>query len=329
MIRIKVIGAIGNKFCHAKALAFGGRYEFTFDPNASQYDWLVVYSDIPRRGDGTYAAGYEPLACPRAHTILTTNEPVSIKYYGRVNCLQYGYMLTNRPFEPERHPGYVFGRGYYSWQTGRTWQEEQAFAVPPKTRTISVICSAKMPRQANFRARRRLVEDLVRRMPELEWYGWGVRRLDHQYEAMDEYRYTVAVENHIAPGHWTEKIADAILSECLAFYAGDPDLGKILPPDSFVPIPVDDPEAAYRIIRKAIDGKEYEKRLPAIREAKRLLLTKYNFCHQVIALIESGKPSAHESPDVGPQRIYERHVLRRRDMRALLSDVWHHIRIGK
>jgi hypothetical protein len=77
------------------------------------------------------------------------------------------------------------------------------------------------------------------------------------------------------------------LGECLTFYAGDPDVGTWLPPDSFVPIPLDDHMEAEKIIKAAISEGLFEKRIEAVREAKRLILTKYNFWAQVIEVIES------------------------------------------
>ena len=37
--------------------------------------------------------------------------------------------------------------------------------------------------------------------------------------------------------HWTEKFADAILCECLPFYAGDPALTEVFPAESLIPRP--------------------------------------------------------------------------------------------
>ena len=121
---------------------------------------------------------------------------------------------------------------------------------------------------------------------------YGVKGFGRKFEVLDPYRYHVAVENHVAEHHWTEKIADALLCECLPFYAGDPALSEVLPPDSFIPIPLDDPAEAERIVCESIAAGEYEKRLPAIREAKRLLLTKFNFWAQVLAIVKSAPPVA-------------------------------------
>jgi len=293
---------------------------FTQDRACRDYDWLVVFDEMP------YSR--EDLACPPDRTILATWEPISIKSYSRAYTRQFGHLLSNRPPEAENHPHYFLGRGYYLRFSGRVFYGDAAEAVmPPKTKVISAVCSAKRMRHTQHDARYRLVEHLSRTVPSLDWFGFGVKPLDKKYEALDSYRYHVAVENHIGPHHWTEKLADAFLSECLPFYAGDPAIFEIFPKESLIPIPIDDPEEAARIINAAIAANAYEKRREAVLEAKRLILTKYNFWAQVIELIKT-RQEGEGAKESGPKTIYSRHALRWRSPAALVEDAWLHLKRG-
>lgn len=292
---------------------------FDSDPSCSRYDWLVVYDEMPHGTLGTVKRGCETLRCPRENTILLTWEPVSVKVYSRAYTRQFAHLLTNRPREAERHPGYFLGRGYYKWFNNRSYEENSAFVVPEKTRLFSAVCSAKQMKHTQHFNRYRLISHLAKAFPELDWYGHGVKRLGKKYEALDSYKYHVAVENHIGAGHWSEKIADALLCGCLPFYAGDPELGKTLPPESFIPIPIDDPAEAEAIIRRAIAEGEYEKRREAIDEARKLLLSKYNFWAQVIACIEASASSSRSMPG---GKIYSRKTVRLRSPGAVLEEGW-------
>lgn len=308
----------------AKPVLFGG-CEFIADPALENYDYLAVYDELPRIDTGTYSAKLgERLACPRENTVLMTVEPVSIKHYNSRYTGQFGHVLTNRPYATIPHPGYHFGRGYFKWMNNRSFEENLAFVPPPKTKTISAVCSAKQMRFTKHHARFKLVETLAGAIDGFDWYGWGVKKLDRKFNALDTYCYHVAVENHIAPGHWSEKIADALLSGTLPFYAGDPTLGEVLPPESFIPIPIDDPREALAIIRRSIAAGEYEKRLPAIREARRLLLEKYNFYAQLAELIDS-MDALPPAPAAPAAFIRERRSFRTNPM-AALEDAAYHIR---
>lgn len=291
MTKIRVIG------CAKGCMADGepperGEYIFT-EEECNDYDWLVVYDEFPRRRkmEGLKFGKFK-LDCPRERTILVTQEPVSVKFYNRVYTSQFGHLLTNRPKSAENHPGYFFGRGYYVWFTGRDYVETRNFAPPEKTKLVSAVYSTKKMKHTHHHARSVLLDRLMEKVDGLDRFGKGIKEIKYKYDALDSYKYHIAVENHIAEGHWSEKIADALLCECLPFYAGDPSIADVLPKKSFIEIPIDDPDKAANIINSSIKSNEYEKRLPAIREARNLLQYKYNFRDQIIELIESSKITA-------------------------------------
>ena len=304
-------------------------YFFTYDCSCSDYDWLVVFEDLSEVRAGTLANGCETLRCPREQTIFCTWEPTSVKGYSRHFTRQFGHLLTNRPPEAERHPHYHLGRGYFPWFNDRDHAENASVILPPKTKVISAVCSAKQMKHTRHFERYALMQALSREIEGFDWFGRGVRSFGKKYEVMDPYKYHVAVENHIAPHHWTEKLADALLCESLPFYAGDPAIGEILPSECLIPIPIDDPSEAVKIIRSAIASDEYAKRREAVLEAKRLILEKYNFWDQVISVIEASKGQSVAPVDpTDPPRVYSRHSLRKHSLAAAVEDGWLHLRRG-
>ena len=317
MVRIKVL--CGFLDASLPPTRIDGKYEFVYDPSCPEYDWLVVFDEMP-------VASERP-RCPRERTILCTWEPVSIKSYSKAYTRQFGHLLSNRPPEAENHPGYHLGRGYFLWFVHDV---PKLGAAVDKPNVISVVCSSKQMRHTRHRDRFELVKTLAAEISGLDWYGKGVKPLDRKEDALVPYKYHVAVENHIAPHHWSEKFSDAILCECLPFYAGDPALTEIFPSECFIPIPIDDPAEAVRIVKAAIANGEYEKRRAAILEAKRLILAKYNFWQQVIEVVkessaESGSPEAERIPLPG-SLIYARKELRKHSPSAMLEDGWGHLR---
>ena len=290
-----------------------GKYEFVYDPACEEYDWLVVFDELPTDS--------VTVRCPRANTILCTWEPVSIKSYSKAYTRQFGHLLTNRPPEAEGHPGYHLGRGYFLWFVRNFPKRGE---VLPKPNVISAVCSSKQMKHTKHFARFQLISELAKAVPEMDWFGKGVKPLERKDDALLPYKYHVAIENHIGVHHWTEKFADAILCECLPFYAGDPAITEVFPKDCFIPIPIDDPDEAVRIVKEAIANGEYEKRREAILEAKRLILRKYNFWHQVIEVVESVTTPVREDAD--GTVIYARKELRKHCLSAVLEDGWDHLR---
>lgn len=298
--------------------------QFIYDADCRDYDWLVAYDEVPRNA-GSVKDECEDLACPREHTILVTMEPPTIKVYPTCYTKQFAYLLTTHtPFQMP-HPNHRYSEGGPWWCAD--CDLEDAFSMPEfeKTHDLGTVCSAKQQTHTLHRMRYNLTKYLSEHLPQMDWYGRGVKPLSRKCDALFPYRYHVAMENYIAPYHWTDKISDPILGLCLTFYAGDPRLSDIFPADSFIPIPADNPPEACRIISEAIANNEYEKRLPAIKEARRLLVEKYNFYARVAALIHEVQAGEKEPPARVPFKLKGRHRLRRNPINAL-AEAWEILR---
>jgi GR25 family glycosyltransferase involved in LPS biosynthesis len=103
------------------------------------------------------------------------------------------------------------------------------------------------------------------------------------------YNYHLTAENHAIPGYFTEKIIDGILYECLVFYWGCPNIQDYFPPvDGVLPyvlLPMEDKEKSLKIIQTAISENWWKERLLAIKETKKLILTKFLLQHRIANVI--------------------------------------------
>lgn len=256
--------------------------EFLFDLNEQKYDWLVVYDDLPTIPGERFSTRVETLACPREHTMLLTMEPSTIKLYGSAFLSQFGVVVSSQEPWIVRHRGHIHSQAGLRWYYGLGDTSMMGFDElanePPldKTRVISTVCSSKRQRHTLHNLRWDFTQKLAALIPELEVFGHGVRAMDDKAEALRPYRYHVAVENFEGPHHWTEKLSDSFLACTLPFYFGATNAADYVPAESFIPIDIHDAEGAAQIIRAAIDGNEWEKRLPAIMEARRRVLEDHN-----------------------------------------------------
>ncbi|MSU57624.1 MAG: glycosyltransferase [Pedosphaera sp.] len=306
-----------------------GKCRFVFDPDERRYDWLAAYEDLPKETESRSAQGREPLACAPAHTLLITSEPSSIKQYGRRFTAQFGCVLTSQSAAALPHPGAVRSQPalywFYGWGRKRMIQFDEMRDHPPlaKSRVISSVASSKKQRLTLHRRRSLFTGELKALLPELEVFGHGVRDMDDKAEALNDFRYHVAVENFVGPHHWTEKLADSFLGCTLPFYFGCPNAAEYFPEGSFIPIDIFDPPGATRIIRAAIENNEYEKRLPLILEARRRVLYEYNTFAVVSRLIEARHSAAVAKHGAV---LLSRHALRAASPLNLAADVFDKIR---
>jgi hypothetical protein len=291
-----------------------GGCRFVFDAEAREYDWLAVYDDLPPYGEERRSMRVETLACAPAHSLLVTTEPSSIKAYGRAFCAQFGYVLTSQEPWALKHPGRIYSQPALHWFYGtggdhmRTLDEMRAHPPLAKTGMLSTVGSGKQQKHTMHFKRYQFIQRIKEAIPEMDVYGRGYIPMPDKAQALDGYRYHLAVENHHSLHHWTEKLSDPLLGACLPFYAGCPNAADYFPPESFIALDIHDPEGAIGIIRTAMANGEYEKRLPAILEARRRVLEEYS----LIAVLAREIAARHDAAAPGGQarKVYSRRALR-------------------
>ncbi len=290
-----------------------GNCRFLFDLAEREYDWLVVIDEVSRSLPGQT----EVLACPRENTILVTSEPSSISRYGRAFASQFGYVLTSQEPAALPHRNAIRSHTGNLWFYGRTYDELIAMEPPQKTDSISTVCSSKRQQHTMHSLRYDFTQWLKARLPELEIYGHGVRYVEKKYESLDPYRFHIAIENHIAQHHWTEKLSDPFLGYAVPIYCGCTNVFDYFPEESLVRIDINDFEGSLHTIRQVLNTEgEYERRLEAVKEARRRVLNEYNLLAMLNNIITQAN---HPTGTPGGDHIYGRRVMRRRSPADLTS----------
>lgn len=289
--------------------------EFVFDTKACDYDWLVVYDRFPSVSGERFSMWHEKLACPSENTVFVTVEPSSIKSYESAFLKQFGHVLTGHEEWSIRHPGVIRSQPALRWFYGdggerlKTFDEMLAEAPPRKLLNISTVCSVKQQKHTLHQKRYEFTQQLKHEIAELDVFGRGVKAMSDKAEAIDPYRFHIAIENHRCDHHWTEKVSDVFLGWGLPLYYGCTNLADYFPAESFIEIDINDLEGTVELIRNLLEGGEYERRLSAIVEARRLVLNEYNMFAVLAKLARGeGRPEPnHPSNDI----IRSRHLLRK------------------
>lgn len=320
-IRVKLIARGHSSFAWSTQTPGGsGRWgdcQFCFDREERDYDWLVVIDDISRK----LSAPPEILTCPNTHTILVTTEPPPITHYGKGFAAQFGWVLTSQNAQALPHPHRIYSTTGNLWFHGKSYDQLVSENSPEKSESLSTVCSSKKQKHTVHHARYEFTLWLKERLPAMEIFGHGVRFVEKKHNAMDAYRYHLAIENHEAPHHWTEKFSDPLLSYCIPIYHGCPNLADYFPEDSYLPIDIGKKEEALEIILSELaDPQAYARRRDAMLEARRLVLNRYN----MLALLSEHISAHHASGDSSTKRpIYGRKQIRVRNPGDLVSNfVW-------
>lgn len=285
-----------------------GRCTFICDPFERDYDWLVAIDEIPHILPGKE----ENLACPQRNTILITSEPSSVTRYGKAFAAQFGHVLTSQEEWALPHPNAIRSQTGNTWLYGKSYDEVVQNGPAPKTGLISTVCSSKQQAYTMHARRYDFTQRLKAELPELDIFGRGIRYIENKFEALDPYKFHLAIENHIAQHHWTEKLADAFLGYTVPIYCGCPNVFDYFPEDSIVLIDINDFEGSLKIIRRILTTEgEYERRLDAVKEARRRVIEEYNLPAMLSRIIEHAE-SVTSAESEKKASIYTRRMMRMR-----------------
>jgi len=292
-----------------------GNCLFTFDPLDNEYDWLVVIDDITK----VIPNRTEILNCPNENTIFVTTEPSSITKYGKGFVNQFKFLITNQTEKDLPHPNAIRSQTGNVWFYGRTLDEILSVKEPNKTKKISTVCSNKQQGHTIHKLRYDFTKILEEEILELDRFGKGYNWIDIKADAIDDYEFHIAIENHYAPNVWTEKLADTFLGYSVPIYYGCPNVYEYFPEDSIILIDIYDIKGSIKKIKEIISTPgEYERRLPAIKEARRRVIEGYNLLEMINKIVTANKDK--EKSEVSSKNIiYNRRKMRTKKLSDLIG----------
>ncbi len=256
--------------------------QFTVAP-VEECDYVVMLNNNMK---------YESLVtCPRENIWALMQEPY-VK--GFTDWMVEGQKLFSKVYTNHVLPGnskYIISHPAVPWHINRSFDQLSALNVPPKPKTISWIVGNARNLPGHFQRLSFLKFIQEKSSMDIDLFGRAVRVIDDKWDGLAPYKYSLAVENSCSSDYWTEKLADCLLSWSLPFYYGCTNLEEYFPKESFIRIDISKPELAIEQIQSAIKNNEWEKRLPALKKARELILNQYQIFPHLVSQIKSHRAS--------------------------------------
>jgi hypothetical protein len=253
----------------------------------------------------TRASFSVPTRLPKERTVFVAGEPDPIHCYNPEFLNQFGLVLTT---STEQIAAPTIRANYCSkWYAGINYDEEPehpnllghdyfaGLAVPDKTSDkISIVTSRKASTPFH-KNRLDFIAFLADRIPDrIELFGTGHRYVGDKREALEPYKYHLALENGDGDFTWTEKLSDPLLCWTFPFYSGCGNVGEDLPAGCHMPLDINNFDAALGKMIQAVDSNRFETALDDIAEARRRILDHYNLMSLLARL-------ARHAVDASPQ----------------------------
>ncbi len=168
----------------------------------------------------------------------------------------------------------VQSHGYLGWHFDYDHQGLTNLDLPQKTRLVSCIASG-LTQLEGHRHRLDFIKKLEQHFPQVDFFGRERHFLPDKMDGLLPYRYSIAIENCSQPHYFTEKINDCFLAYTVPVYFGCKNISQYFPEKSFIQIDLADSAGAMKKIRFQLEHDDWESRIEALKEARELVLNKY------------------------------------------------------
>ncbi|MGE0714707.1 MAG: glycosyltransferase family 10 [Alphaproteobacteria bacterium] len=257
-----------------------GRVTFGSAADIADPDFILVFNSPPSD---------VVVECPPERLWFACGEPPT-RYHAPMHVGQgEGTVVLTCDERFARHPELSRQRTYMTTLPMlRTWSVRRRVGVldrmadVPKSRDLSWVTS-NLLLVPGHHDRMRFLEALRREVP-FDLFGRGFAPIDDKWDGVAPYRYSIAFENCIHPFYFSEKIMDCFACLTMPIYVGSPAIGQFFPPESFVAIDPADP-GVFERIREVVASDRRERSLDHLRNARRLVLARYNLFLQIARLM--------------------------------------------
>ena len=221
----------------------------------------------------------------------------------------HSYEAKKWPFDPTSYYGY--DRHHHAVGSlsflGLTFDQAASFVSGPKSKVLSCICSSQefLP---GHRLRKSFVKYLSKQDVPCDIFGSGWRqgelgslylgplgsyhdrgRDQNQTTKVDglaPYQYSICIENTCSRNYFTEKITDCFICGTVPIYFGCPNIEDYFPPLSYRKIDIRS-KTALQDLKRIVSSPPCEQTLLALRQARDLVLQKYNVWECVFNILGS------------------------------------------
>lgn len=254
--------------------------------NPDEADYLIIQDET---SDSSLLSKFEP-----KKRLYFNREALSTGILNRINKDEYNI------FSFWDGSGYLPIRWWYGTNVGassqgyggitKTYDELSTLEPYQKTKKLCCILSDKVMNEGHG-IRKNFAEKYVNKYP-LDLYGSvsfknSTIPNNDKILALKDYKYCLGFDNQdFIKDFFGTQFSDTILAWSIPIFWCGTDLRRYFPEGSFIQFDARNPEEIDRI-HQIVENDDYESRLPALKEARNLILNKYNFWPTIKKVIDN------------------------------------------
>lgn len=201
------------------------------------------------------------------------------------------YVLTPTKAQALGSRRFVYWPTLVFWHLGRSFDDLKG-ELPKKRALISCVASAKRDLHGH-RVRDDFVRRLQNELEQVDVFGRGrkVELQNGKWDGIAPYKFSIAIENSVTDGYFSEKILDCFLAMTVPIYHGAPDICDHFPPNSLIRLDtLDEKKITEWVETGVISSEGYRSRREALELARRIVLREHTLSALINKLLSHSHP---------------------------------------
>ncbi len=244
------------------------RFIFIIDDKIDICDYWFVFEGV----------SFNESVLVRKNIIFYTTEEKEIRTYDLKKLKYFDYILTSRSDILSSKLKTISTHYFNSWFIEKNYDELYASIANYKSKTLSTITS-NMNKTILHNKRREIIQQLGHVLKsDIEIFGRGIREIKDKADGLNDFKFSIAIENSCIPNYFTEKIVDCFLTNTIPIYYGCPNIGDFFDINSMILIEdINDVDLIIKLVKDSIsDESLYNSKLPYVIEAKKKYLLNFS-----------------------------------------------------
>ena len=206
------------------------------------------------------------------------------KEYNEPNCTVFGFCKDGYIGNNIVTPAHLFYGGVGPWRDFLDIWCYDYLTTTSFNKTKDISCTiTDISREVGLYPKRINVRSIVDNLPFIET-GVSIHKIDY----VEDYKFTLTVENDYCHNWVTEKFFDAILTDCIPIYYGCSNIKDLFPEDGYILLDnIDDMEYVQDTlidIHNNID-EIYNQKITGARKIKERYFKDYNLLKKIIEIL--------------------------------------------
>lgn len=252
-------------------------FHFEIDNFCNFCDVWLIWGGLPKN------VRKESVFCAPENVFFMTDEVHDQKVFNSNFLRQFQTILTGRT--DVDHGNILRIHEFNHWHIKKNFNEVFNQDRIIKERTISMV-SSDLTILPGHKNRFAFINKMIGHFKDrIDVFGRGFNAIDDKWDALAPYKYSIAIENNVVNGYFTEKITECFLSHTLPVYYGAPDITEYFNSSGLCLIDIENYKNSINIIEELIETDPFAEKLDYIIENKIRYLSHLNVFSAFVNII--------------------------------------------